>query len=424
MIYNLGLRALRRIVEDQKALDWHKHKVSESLFISGEVEVFTWVNAHLTKFHQLPQLETLCSQFPEVKELDTPEPFAYYLDHLQDRYAYRLINNSNLESQKMLKEDKNAIKPAVALMEKTIGLIKGQEYRTKIMDVGKESGKLVLAQYHNTLQNDLLAEFGWPYLDEMTGGALPGDVISYVGRPAMGKTWLILFSALLNWRKGRSVMLTSMEMNILAIAQRLTAMYSKTPISQLKMGGFSSSTYKTFAGGLLEMGQETGKFYVVDGNLAASAEDVYLLASQLGVSSVYIDGAYLLKHSNPRLDRFTRVAENVELMKGATTELEIPTFASWQLNREAAKAQKKTGQSAGLEDIGYSDAIGQISSIVLALLQEEGVETLNQRSVDVLKGRSGEIGKFGINWGFQTMDFNQVGTEGNPDQNSGLLNYI
>lgn len=424
MVFNLGLKAIRRIVEEQKPLDWHKNKLNASLFKGEEVEVFEWVNTHLTKHHQLPKLETLASQYPEVKELDTPEPFSYYLDLIQQRYAYDRINNANLDSQKLLKENKGDTDKAMAVLQQAVEDIKAQHYRTKIMDVSKDAPKMVLTQYHQTLQNDVQAEFGWEYMDEMSGGALPGDVISFVGRPAMGKTWKVLYTALYNWRKGRNVMVTSMEMNVLAIAQRLAAMYSHTNISQLKLGGYSTQTYQKFAGGLLEMAQETGKFYVVDGNLAASADDVYMLASQLNVSSLYIDGAYLLKHKNPRLDRFTRVAENVELMKQHSTSLEIPTFASWQLNREAAKNKKKTGQSAGLEDIGYSDAIGQISSIVLALMQEEGIETMNQRVIDVLKGRNGEVGQFAINWLFNTMDFRQVGSGESQGTQSGDLNYI
>ena len=75
-----------------------------------------------------------------------------------------------------------------------------------------------------------------------------------------------------------------------------------------------------------------------------------------------IDGAYLLRHRNVRLDRFTRAAENVELIKRNCTDLEMMAFCSWQFNREASKKQKKgKGEEGDLEDIGYSDAIGQIS---------------------------------------------------------------
>jgi replicative DNA helicase len=422
MAYNLGLKALRRLVESQNAMEWHKHKVTPSLFIGAELAAHDWVLDHLTKHHQLPQLSTFEQAFPEVAEFDTPEPFSYYLQGVQERFAYNRIKAATTKANDLLKADQNDTKSALEALQQAVEAIKSQEFRTKIMDVSKDAPKTVLMQYHQALQKDVMADFGWPYMDDMSGGALPGDVISFVGRPAMGKTWLALYTALNNWRKGRTVVFVSMEMNVLAIAQRLAAMYSQCPIGQLKMGAYSSGTYKKFSTGLVEMASEKGKFYVIDGNLAACADDIYMLASQLGASSLYIDGAYLLKHKNPRLDRFTRVAENVELMKQHGTAIEIPTFASWQLNRDAAKNKKKTGQSAGLEDIGYSDAIGQISSIVLALMQEEGIETMNQRVIDVMKGRNGEVGQFPINWLFDVMDFKQAGIESSGAQHH--LNYI
>ena len=84
------------------------------------------------------------------------------------------------------------------------------------------------------------------------------------------------------------------------------------------------------------------------------------------------------------------------------------TFASWQFNRKSLEKDSKKGQKPGVEDIGMSDAIGQISSIVLGLMQEDGVETLTSRRVTVMKGRNGEVGGFNVRWDFQKMDFRQL----------------
>jgi replicative DNA helicase len=209
-----------------------------------------------------------------------------------------------------------------------------------------------------------------------------------------------------NWLMGRNVLFVSMEMNTLAVAQRAAAMYAHTNLSQLKIGGYPDSTYKLFVKEMDGAPLEKGKLYVIDGNLAADPEDIYTLGQQLQCSVNLIDGGYLLRHRNLRLDRYTKVAENVEAMKRYSTDLEIPTFASWQFNRDASK--KKKGEKAGLEDIGYTDAIGQISTLVLGLMQEEGVETIQSRLIDVLKGRNGEVGQFRVNWDFSKMDFTQL----------------
>ena len=81
-------------------------------------------------------------------------------------------------------------------------------------------------------------------------------------------------------------------------------------------------------------------------------------------------------------------------------DLDVPVVISYQFNRQAVKDKKKGASEAGLEDIAYTDAIGQLSSIVLGLLQPESIETIKQREIQVLKGRNGEHGKFKINWNF------------------------
>ena len=247
-------------------------------------------------------------------------------------------------------------------------------------------------------------------MDQQSGGVMPGDVISFVGRPAVGKTWLTLWTAMHNWvLRKLNILYVSMEMTTLPIAQRIAALYTKQNIAQLKMAGYSNQTFKKFFKGLQTMTLEQAKFYVVDGNLATSVEDLFALAETLQCKVMFIDGAYLLRHRNVRLDRFTRAAENVELIKRHCTDVEMMAFCSWQFNREASKKQKKGKADQGdLEDIGYSDAIGQISSIALSLFQEDSVETMKQRKVQVMKGRNGEVGQFSIAWDFTNMSFHQV----------------
>jgi len=276
--------------------------------------------------------------------------------------------------------------------------------------VGKEAQALVIAAYVSQNSVEHVAAFGWPYLDLQSGGVMPGDVISFVGRPAVGKTWLTLWTALHNWTARKlNVLYVSMEMMTLPIAQRIAALYTKQNINQLKVAGYSNPTFKKFYAGLQAMQSESAKFYVVDGNLATNVEDLFALADMLECRVVMIDGAYLLRHRNVRLDRFTRAAENVELIKRSCTDLEMMAFCSWQFNREASKKQKKgKGEQGDLEDIGYSDAIGQISSIAVSLFQEDSVETLKHRKVQVMKGRNGEVGQFSIAWDFINMSFAQI----------------
>lgn len=410
MAYALGLKAIRRLCEEQNPLAWHRAKLSTQLFKAHEVEAFEWVRNHLSKHHVLPQLDTLAGAFPEVSSIETPEPVSYYVGQLEERYGYERINQANLDAQAILKNDQSAYMKSLEVLRAATNEILEQKYRTRILDVGKELSDLVVPAYNST--KDSLGVFGWPYMDEQTGGIMGGDVVSLVGRPAAGKTWLSLWMALQNWKKG-NVMFASMEIMTLPIAQRIAAMYAGQPISQLKAGkfgnGFADKTYAKFLQSMKAVKNEEHKLYVIDGNLAASAEDIFQLAELLQCRMVVVDGAYLLRHKNPKLDRFVRAAENVELIKRFCSDADMASVCSWQFNRRASEKQKKgNGTETDLEDIGYSDAIGQISSVVLGMFQQEGVETIERRKIRCLKGRSGETGEFSIAWNFESMQFKQV----------------
>lgn len=395
---------------DQNPVAWQKAKLSPILFKPYEQPVFEWVEAHLKHHHALPHLETLQANFPDVSALETPEPTSYYVLQLEHQYFYETLNKANVESQAVLKNNQTAHEEALEVLRNSIKDITEQKYRQRIMDVAKDAPSMVMMAYYQANSVEHVAAFGWPYMDLQSGGVMPGDVVSFVGRPAVGKTWLTLWSALYNWTiKKLNVLYVSMEMMTLPIAQRIAALYTKQNIGQLKVAGYSNQTLNKFTAGLQAMKKETAKMYVVDGNLATSVEDLFALADMLECRVVFIDGAYLLRHRNVKLDRWTRAAENVELIKRNCTDLEIMAFCSWQFNREASKKQKKgKGEQGDLEDIGYSDAIGQISSIALSLFQEDSVETMKTRKVQVMKGRNGEVGQFSIAWDFVNMSFQQT----------------
>ena len=197
---------------------------------------------------------TLTRPFPDVLAVETPEPSSYYLDQLERQYCYERVNPANLESQALLKEDQNASGPALDVMREAIRQITEQRYRTRILDVAKDAPTLVLTAYHQANTAEFVSGFGWPYMDTQAGGVMPGDVISFVGRPAVGKTWMTLWTALHNWTGRKlNVLYVSMEMMTLPIAQRITALYTHQNIAQLKMGAYSYQTLKKFEAGLHAM---------------------------------------------------------------------------------------------------------------------------------------------------------------------------
>src|SRR5579884_542083 len=165
-------------------------------------------------------------------------------------------------------------------------------------------------------------------------------------------------------KKKKKPLLISMKMNKLVVSQRIAGIHARKPFGHIK-GGPDLFRREQLVERMKGIEQAEVPFDIVYGKLSSNVESIYAMARQLKPECIYIDGAYLLSHPKER-DRYIRVAENATLIKKELASL-CPVVCSWQLSREAAKKKVK---DVGLEDIGYSDAIGQLSSLVLSLSKE------------------------------------------------------
>jgi replicative DNA helicase len=428
---SLGKLFLSAVIAEKSVASLLQHGAIAHLFKASEEPTYEFVREFVKQYQALPTPDTVELHTGETL-IPHSEPSGYYFDLLEMRHIeLSLRKGLKAASDLLLPENKDPEEALKKVTETVMALI-AQKHAKQVVDF-RDAYDMLIADYAakwNTATEYGL-QLGWPTLDDMSGGLVKGDTISFVGRPAAGKTWQMLHGALHGWKKAiaqalstgkasdtdQSRMFVSMEMAVLPIQQRLAAMYSSLPASQLKHATLSTKGLKQLKHGLTEIKGAGAPFYVVDGNLAATVEDLWMLARQLMPAAIFIDGAYLVKHPTER-DRFRRVAENADLIKSELAPL-APVVCSWQFARSAAKKNLKKGEKAGLDDIGYTDAIGQVSSLVLGLFEEESVETLKQRKVEILKGRNGEVGSFSTRWDFQTMDFSEI-----VDEEVGELQFL
>jgi replicative DNA helicase len=421
---DIGAKLLLALCKGQETSALHKAKLGEVYFSGQELELYQFIRDHTLKHGVLPKPSTLAEWFPGIPSAE--EPWTFYLEGVEMRFKHRTLNRGLTECSDLMK-DKEYDK-ALARMQAVIGAVQMSETRQQIAEFGEEGWSLVKQAYNLAKQPGAGIGFGWPYLDDMTGGVQGGDVISYVGRPATGKTYLQLYSAHhMWWNQHKNILFCSQEMSILPLVQRLAAIHSSISVTEIKQGSLPKvpvDMEKKLAAKMLSAKEHDAKFWVVDGNLSSTADDIYTLAAQLKPDAIFIDGAYLLRHRNAKLERYVRVAENVEDIKKFTAQLGIPTICTYQFKREASKKTKNKSETPTLEDIAYSDAIGQTSSIVLGLFQEDTVETIKSRQISVLKGREGETGQFSVGWDFHSMNFREIKPEAIAEMNSAPLDYL
>lgn len=388
------------------------------MFNDLELPIYLYMADQAKKHGKIPEVQTIAQEIEEVLP-DVNENPSFYRERLERRYVETVIKRSVLEAQKHFGDKTKNPEDAIPMLQNALTDIARMKFSQSIVDF-REAGPLLMKHYSDTMTGEdagLLT--GWPTYDDMSGGLRDGDYMSIVGRPMQGKSWLVIWIALVCWQLGMKVLLVSMEMTALYVLQRISSIYGNVPMSHLKAGkdfGMTNKEKAKYQAALEEAKNAETGFFVVDMNLAGTVEDVWGLVQAIQPDVTAVDGGYLMKHPTVR-DRYVRVAENAELLKQSIAK-ECPLIVSWQFGRDAVKKKgtkaKSDSTDATLEDIGYTDVIGQVSSTVLGLMQQESVETINRKRVKILKGRNGETGEFEIKWDFTNMDFSEI--DDDPEQ--------
>ncbi len=406
----LGLRFLNALLEKGDVSFMLHGGVTEDFFYKNELPAFVYIKDHALKYGKFPELDTLDYELGSEHGslMSSPEPFSYYLDGIHNRYKCNQLSKMSTNVKKQLEEDPDNAKAVLdfALGEVFPLMIKKKKnilvnFEADAYDIGTSA--YLEAQQPLELQNKI--QLGWPSLDKKYDGGQPGDLISLVARTGLGKTLMLQYSAN-HARKYKKVSaIFSYEIKPKPLIQRQIAIDAKINLTNFKKGKMSTPIYNKLKKRLKGLHNSKDRLlWIIDAN-GMTVDDIKLYCMYLNVDIAYVDGAYLVKSKNARLNRMDRVTETAERLKDdIASELEIPVVATWQFNRQVPKLK---ATEVGVEHIGLSDSIGQLSSIAVGLFQDENVETEIKRKVTIIKGRDGQSGSFWINWNFHHTDFSE-----------------
>jgi len=402
-----GIDYLSKMITDDDVEAFIKMNPSPEYFIGDDSDLFEFVSGFVGRYGKLPTRDTVAEE-TNIEVTDPPEPAQYYLDHLERQYIHNEVRDTLMESSTALKEKDP--EEALAIISKAAMDITTVRWHNSMIDYRKAK-KPIFDTYATKyeLGDQYGARMGWHTFDRQTSGLIAGDTVAIVGRPSMGKTFLEVYAAHHVWSKQQKTpLMISMEMEVIDIVQRITAIDAGVSAKRLRDAQLDTRIHELTRtkDALIAASESDTPFWIVDGNMAATVNDVVMLCRHLKPDILFIDGAYLMESDDPRANNWQKVKGNIEgIHRRISKGLGIPSVLSYQFSRETEKLKK--GQTAGLEHIGLSDAVGQVASIVLGLFEEESVETMLKRRVNILKGRHGQVGQFFINWDFNRTDFRE-----------------
>lgn len=222
------------------------------------------------------------------------------------------------------------------------------------------------------------APTGFADLDQRLSGLEPGELLVLAARPAMGKTTLALNMAQAVADAGQPVVVFSLEMPTMQVAQKILAAAGSVPVARVTQPWLlDDNDWAAVSAGV---GKISGAPIYIDDTASCSVQDIAAKCRRLrrelqrehpgGLGLVVVDYLQLLRpaQADSRATRAEVVAEFSRGLKVLAKELGCPVIALSQLNRSVESRVNRRPIMADLRDSG---AVEQDADMVLFIYRDE-----------------------------------------------------
>lgn len=370
------------------------------LFGDGK-KAWTYILSHKKEYGSLPSKELIVQVSGADLTAGGADPFPVLLDEVFKRRLYNVCKDGSRDvASKLEIRDPHAAAEAFSEVHHKI--------RNENLTVSKVESLFsyaneVLQHYERVKAGMRGVRTPFPTMDDQTMGWWPEDLILFVGRMGVGKTFGLILSAYIAWRDAKKVLIISTEMSKKKIAMRAFAMHLKLPYEDMTHGRLGEFIEKKMRDGLAELVGEQG-IGIVGGAFDFSIESVDAAIDESGADLICIDGAYLIK--NKGKDRHERVSNTFDDFKRIGKTRLVPILATLQFNRSAKTANADTIDAS---NIGVTDVAGWNADAAYGMWATDDMLKEGKMGWKALKVREGKPGDFQSNWDITRMDFSEVG---------------
>lgn len=335
-------------------------------------------------------LHTLTSTAPGVGS------HSYHITLVQEAAARRRINALGMTAQ-ALANDASAGLPAdiIDSLRKSLDGITANYVDTAIptFEAGLEEA-LAEIERVGTEGAVVGVPTGFPDLDAKMHGLRPGQMIIIAGRPAMGKSTLMLnFAAHAAFHCDKSVLIFSLEMSRIELLTKLLSAEARIEWGTLQSGKLSEAEWARIAGVHAKISKaRLGVDDMPNVTMADIRAKAMQWKAQHGLDMIAIDYLQLMSSGRRSENRQQEVSEMSRNVKLLAKELGVPILALSQLNRGPEQRTEKKPQ---LSDLRESGSLEQDCDVAILLHRDEVYNpTLRVGEADIIvaKHRGGPTG--------------------------------
>ncbi len=416
---SLGLRLVSAIIRDDDRACIAQ--LNPSLFLPTELPAYEFFRRYYSEQGLIPTLSIMADNGFALEVIPRNETTSYILGRIHARAKYNAFNSEFENIQGMMRSrDMDGI---ARTMQHILASFASATSSTEFLSLGGLATESIAAARARRLVSGTLSgvTYGYPFIDDRTGGLQGGELFVLAGRPNQGKSYILLNMAHKAWVSGKSVLFISMEMHEKAIARRLLGIEAGLNPDSLKTGLVSNFAMEDFEQAVQMFSSDTRPpFSLVSGNFKKSVSDIDAAIQLHAPDIVYVDAGYLLKPSSKygKKDRRELISEVIEELKTVALSRNKPIAISVQFNRQVKRKQKG---DLDLANIAETDVIGQVADVVAGIQEpDEGEDTKSKRKITIVKNREGPVfDSFMVNFSFAPLDFSELNDENQEEAAEG-----
>lgn len=394
---SIGVDLLMKLIEESNSIAFSR--LERKWFEDFEKDLYDFMANHFNRYKKLPTIRTITTHFDFNYNIS--EPIQYYLDKFYERTVRNLVSEKTDKFNTLI--DSENYDGLIDYMGEFIN--ESKRIKTLLTIDVKEAKEIIEMSLEELIKRRIVETgipTGWQTLDYATGGLQPGNIFLVLARVKMGKSMIMIHLANAAYNAGKKVLFISMEMSSKEVGLRLIGLRKGLNLMLLQRKPISTETEKLIRKELREMKEG---FHYVEGQFKTNIDEIIGLIETYEPDVVYIDGGYLIKPKNKAWkNKWEMMGEVIESLKTFSLRWDIPIAISFQFNRDIKRTTKSV-QDRAFEKIQLSDAISQVASTGIAILENEDIP--DTRKIEIIGGRGGEQGEFIINWDWERMNFKE-----------------
>lgn len=375
-----------------------------------ELPTLRVVTEKLTKGNNDKLIETIKNVWAQLDKIQiNDKEYKHDLEKIKKRFAEKQLLETKATLSK-LEPGSMDVGKAVLELQKTIQNIKSlDQIRTYERKTLRDAVPQFRDEYNAKLEDpnfDAGIKCGYSYLDYVSDGLRPGELLLIGGESGGGKSMLLMNMAIQIWLQnnnidmvdnftpGHNVLYFSLEMPFKPCLNRVLGRLSSNPTKLIRTAKLNPMEMDKMKKVLRFISKYPNQFEIVDIPRGATMESLELLYEEAKVlydpKIIVIDYLGLMDYNGGEMEDWLKLGLIASRIHEFARAHNCMVLSAVQLNRtKGAKEEDKIG----LHRIGRSALIMQNANIALQIETRPNEKSHPDMFYHVIKNRDGELGK-------------------------------